>query len=431
MVGLVIVGAACGWARPRYDAANSGFNPAETQIGAGNVGTLGEQYRVASATPNAVPQFVVARGHVFVEGVVPRAFDEQGQAGCSGTPRTCAPQWSLALSGVSTTPDAMDGVLHLPNLAYDADGQLYCFGAPKTCDPVWTDVASATDGGTVDPVHLHFSVSRSIGHGAESVSVLGHPSLPDIACQHTPNLQCVGTWAAVIGTGPSGGIVASPAIAGGRVFTSYSAVGAPTGRLDAFDGTKGSAPRLWSAVLPGVGGRGIAVSGGVVVTTVQIGSASELVAYDAAGTTNCSGTPKVCTPIWVSDQWTAAGGDAAPAIANGVVYRAVGTQLRAYDLHGVTGCSGAPKVCQKLWVGAVGPGITAPAVANGLVYTSSSDGWVAAFDAAGIQSCSATTRVCAPLWQTSLGKPLGAVEVADGRVFVPVADGTVRAYAPG
>ena len=42
-----------------------------------------------------------------------------------------------------------------------------------------------------------------------------------------------------------------------------------------------------------------------------------LYAFDAAGTTNCSGTPKTCAPLWTA---TTGSTTASPAVANGVVY---------------------------------------------------------------------------------------------------------------
>jgi len=222
---------------------------------------------------------------------------------------------------------------------------------------------------------------------------------------------------------------ALPAVVDGRVFASYSSVVSSQGTLYAFDGRDATGPTLWSALLPGKGGPDIAVAEGVVVTTVQLGSDRQLAAYDAAGVTNCSGTPKVCSPLWVSDVWTGGGEEAAPAIADGIVYRAVGSQLRAYDLHGQQGCSGAPVVCQRLWVAEAGAGVSAPAVANGVVYTGAAAGIVSAYDARGVTGCSATTRVCGPLWSTNVGSAVGNVVVSGGRVYVPTASGSVRVFA--
>jgi outer membrane protein assembly factor BamB len=45
----------------------------------------------------------------------------------------------------------------------------------------------------------------------------------------------------------------------------------------------------------------------------------QIAAYDASGTTGCSGSPRVCTPVW---QTTVSGAPTAPIIANGIVYAA-------------------------------------------------------------------------------------------------------------
>jgi outer membrane protein assembly factor BamB len=62
-------------------------------------------------------------------------------------------------------------------------------------------------------------------------------------------------------------------------------------------------------------------------------------------------------------------------VANGVVY--VGSydhKLYAFDAMGTTNCSGTPKVCTALWTFTTGARLlSSPAVANGLVYVGSSD----------------------------------------------------------
>lgn len=57
-------------------------------------------------------------------------------------------------------------------------------------------------------------------------------------------------------------------------------------------------------------------------------------AFDVAGTTNCSGTPLTCNPLWTAN--TDAYIAASPSVANGVVY--VGSQnskFYAFDAKGV------------------------------------------------------------------------------------------------
>lgn len=419
-IALVVVASSCAWARPRFDAGRSGHNPQENRINAANVATLTRSYATA-ADPSA-RGFVVSRGHIYVTGSPMRVFDAGGQQGCSGTPRVCAPQWSLDGPGVA---DVLDTSVYGPSnngaaAGYDADGEMRCSGTPKICSPLWNETIALPTSGSLDPDRTHFEVVRQSARGSESAKIFGY----NIRCVEI----CVPVWAGVLGTGPNGGIVAEPAVRDGVLFAAYAPVGA-NGTLHAFDATHGFvASELWTASLDGVNSTEIAVADGIVVVPVQTTLGTKLEAFDAKGVAGCSGTPKVCTPIWSTDV-VAVGADAAPAIANGVVYRAVGSQIRAYDAHGTIGCGGTPKVCEKLWVSFVGPNISAPAVANGLVYVTSSDGSVEAFDAAGLNQCSATTRVCAALWTVTLVGGAGDVEVANGRVFVASANGAVTAFA--
>jgi outer membrane protein assembly factor BamB len=132
-------------------------------------------------------------------------------------------------------------------------------------------------------------------------------------------------------------------------------------------------------------------------------------AFDAAGTTNCSGSPKTCTPLW-SDFVTRPVG--IPAVANGVVY--VGAQDG--NLHAYDAASG-----QELWT-APGAGISIPAVANGVVYVGSGGrgNLLYAFDADGNTNCSRSPKTCAPLWTGSArGRTLTSAPVlANGMLYI-------------
>ena len=82
--------------------------------------------------------------------------------------------------------------------------------------------------------------------------------------------------------------------------------------------------------------------------------------------------------------------DSSPAVAGGVVY--VGTEsvgedhnLYAFDAAGSTNCAGTPKTCTPLWVATMGSVVySSPAVAGGVVYVGSENGLLYAFDAAGV-----------------------------------------------
>src|SRR5581483_4045803 len=155
----------------------------------------------------------------------------------------------------------------------------------------------------------------------------------------------------------------------------------------------------------------------------------KLYAFDAAGVTGCSGSPKTCAPLWTA----ATGGYvwSSPAVAGGVVY--VGSsdlKLYAFDAAGVTGCSGSPKTCAPLWTAATGGYVfSSPAVAGGVVYVGSDDYKLYAFDAAGASGCSGSPKTCTPLWTATTGWVDSSPAVAGGVVYVGSYDGKLYAFA--
>ena len=83
-----------------------------------------------------------------------------------------------------------------------------------------------------------------------------------------------------------------------------------------------------------------------------------------------------------------------PAVANGVVYVGSGDdKLYAFDAPGNTNCSGMPRICSPLWTAPTGAAVdSSPAVANGVVFVGSFDHHLYAFDAAGNLGCSGTPK---------------------------------------
>ena len=149
----------------------------------------------------------------------------------------------------------------------------------------------------------------------------------------------------------------------------------------------------------------VSSSPAVVGNVVYVGSTNgKLEAFDATGTTNCSGSPKVCTPLWTG----ATGGSilSSPNVSGSIVF--VGStdgKLYAFDSAGSTGCSGSPKTCTALWTGATGASITfsSPAVSGGSVFVGSTSGVLSVFDAAGSTGCSGSPKTCSRLWTTTTG----------------------------
>jgi outer membrane protein assembly factor BamB len=174
-----------------------------------------------------------------------------------------------------------------------------------------------------------------------------------------------------------------------------------------------------------------AVAGGVVYVGAQY-DVGPLSAFDAAGNTNCSGTPKTCSPLWTSGAYVVT---TPPAIANGVVYESSEGVLVAFDAAGNTNCSGIPKACSPLWFGNYAgntPFGDAPAVANGVVYVGTENDNLYAFDAAGNIGCSAPpNKTCNPLWTATTGASLAdssSPAIANGMVYEGSTDHNLYAY---
>ena len=191
----------------------------------------------------------------------------------------------------------------------------------------------------------------------------------------------------------------------------------------------GTLVEAWSAATGGV----VSSSPAVAVGVAYVGSYDgKLYAFDAAGATGCSATPKTCSPLW-----TATTGGAiysSPAVANGVVYVGSGDgKLYAFDAAGATGCSGAPTTCSPLWTANTTGGAidSSPAVANGVVYVSSDDGTLYALDAAGVTGCSRSPerKTCAPLWTAATASlPSSSPAVANGIVYASSIYGELYAF---
>jgi outer membrane protein assembly factor BamB len=225
-------------------------------------------------------------------------------------------------------------------------------------------------------------------------------------------------------------------------------------------GNVGGLREVWTAATPDEIVSAPSIAGGVAYVGTRD---NKLYAFSANGTTGCSGTPKRCRPLWSTSRL---GGDvvSTPAVANGMVYvGSVGEKMFAFDAAGAKNCSGTPKVCRPLWSRTMSGDVIAPptvargvvyviaahaisdeldaldgatgalrwgaivdtdlsftehsasavAVANGIAYAGfyASDAdvaMVAAFDAKGVNGCSGVPHTCKPLWTAPLGDALQA-----------------------
>jgi PQQ-like domain len=317
------------WGALQGGPARTGAQSDETRIGTGNVSKLSPVRTYKTNFGSTAP--LIANGILYVATNQLYAFDATGATNCSAAPATCTPLWTASAANIHGMAVANGDVFITDGegvQAFSAAGSENCSGTPKVCAPLWAT-----------------STNNSTG-----------PAF-------TPGLG-------------------SPVVANGVLY------------------------------VPGYGD-GIAPSlGGAYVT-----------AFSAAGTTGCSGTPTICVPMWTTTGLPASSAnDGSPAIADGVLYIANGATLDAFDATGSAGCSGTPKVCAPLWTGAMSGNETStapPAVADGIVYVDNALSGLYAFDATGTKNCSAsaTGKTCAPLWNAPSVPDGSALAVANGVVY--------------
>jgi outer membrane protein assembly factor BamB len=415
VVALALAVSGCDWAMFGYGPTHTGFNPGESAIGVDNVASLTLLFTADAqiAVFNTEPSVV---GGVAYLGSAPNnlyAFDAKGSMNCAGPPTTsCTPLWTDTTGGESAFGSAVvNGVAYVGSFdgkfyAFDAHGTTNCSGSPAVCSPLWT----ATTGGPIETAPT--VANGTVYVPSDDGTLYAFDAAGNHNCSGTPK-TCGPLWQAPT----SGPIDSSPAVANGSVF-----VGASDGNLFAFDAAgkvgcsgfpKVCNPVRWYPAVPASTSaffQSPSVVNGVLYDSDNKGT---LYAFDATGKTNCPtdvyGTTH-CAPLWTAN---IGGIVESPAVANGVVY--VGDSnddLYAFDAAGMTNCSGTPKVCTPLWTAATGGQIrSAPSIANGVVYVGSMDHSVYAFDAAGNTDCSGTPKMCTPLWSFATDDPIAASPV--------------------
>jgi hypothetical protein len=428
VVALVVLAAACDWTTVGFDASRSGWNAPDTAITPANVGTLTQRWKAAlGSTSGSDP--VVAGGRVFASMSATdvattaslRAFDASGVAGCTGAPpATCSPLWSVSYPPAGLQPKG-----------------------PQLSAPTVNGANVLVGLGSIQPGVSYTSIQA---YATES-------------------------GASAFGAGPGG--AQSIAVAHGRFYASVQHVTRPypletVNYLAAFDAKTGTEQFVATDGGGVVGFSAPAISNGVLFAVIS----GWVVAFDAAGVTNCSANPppawvghvtapKFCSPLWYGGSVDGRFGQ--PSVANGLVYvtdsqgvvsafpaqgcgastcaptwtgqagtaalgtvAVTGTSVFVGSTNGklyafpAKGCGAA--TCNPTWTASGGAG--APAVAGRVLFTASSDGHLRAFDAAG---CGQAT--CSPLLDANVGTPLkGAPAIGDGRVFVTDTAGVLHAY---
>jgi outer membrane protein assembly factor BamB len=185
-------------------------------------------------------------------------------------------------------------------------------------------------------------------------------------------------WTATTGAG----VESSPTVVGGVVYVGsldHSLYAFDAGGITSCAGTPKTCAPLWTATT----GAGVFSSPAVAGGVVYVGSFDgKLYAFDAAGTTNCAAAPTVCSPLWTA-ALTPGLVTSSPTVVNGLVFVGSGSgdhQLYAFDATGTTHCSGAPKACSPVWTGETGIGVrSSVAVAGDTVYVGTDNAVVSAF----------------------------------------------------
>jgi len=364
-----------------------------------------------------------------------RAYDARGSTSCDGLPKVCRPLWTASLGDDGGgphlasvhTPAVSDGVVFVTNrttlYAFDASGTAGCSGEPKVCAPLWNaTLTTAYDTYTYTPTvagGIVYVVSGDRLYAFDAAGVAGCSGVPKV---------CAPRWTGPV-TASIGAEYSSPVVAGGMVYAPGSR------RVHVFDargevgcsGTPVSCTPIWSTA-PDAGPDGYAVTAAVTGGRLYVDKGDRIDTYDATGSIGCGGAPKTCGARW-SYPGNGNLGFSAIAIANGVLYSGgnQGSVLAAFDASGVSGCSGTPKLCAPLWTSTVRSGVrfSAPAIANGVAFIGGdSPGVLYAFDASGAQGCSGAPRTCEPLWSSpAIGRDPGdpvfsSPAVANGTVYI-------------
>jgi len=443
-----------GWPQLHYGPDRTGYQPGETQIGTGNVSQLAQARTYHAASGLSAP--LIANGILYVDTGTLYAFDATGASNCSAAPVACTPLWTAPTANFDGMAIA-NGDVYVTDAegvqAFDAAGSVNCSGTPKVCAPLWATSTHTSTGPPFTPGQGSPVVDNGVlyvpgaGDGAPlstgGAYVAAFDAAGSTGCTRSP-VVCVPMWTT---TGPPVSTVntGSPAIANGVLYIANQTLYAfdAAGSASCSGTPKVCAP-LWTAATANYPTYSApAVADG----TVYVGSwGSKLYAFNAAGSTNCSttATGKTCTPLWTaatpSGTATPSGIGGTPAVANGVVYTVSGSgTLSAFDAAGSTNCSGTvtAKTCTPLWTSGPGPSgyvtSSAPAVANGVVYFSSTNGGTYGYDAAGSLNCSVsgTAKTCSPLWRAVTGfNGGGSPAIVNGVLYINVSgNGTIYAYS--
>jgi hypothetical protein len=441
-IGLLAGG--CDWTQFGFSSGHTGDNAFDTTITPDNVSNLALQFTASTGSEGVFRVDAEVDGVLYgISGVVYDAsgfqtatlfaFSANGTTGCAGSPLTCSPLWSAPLAapgGIpydgSNTLAVYNGTVYVdagPGLeAFDANGKVKCSGTPTICAPMW-QASVNWSGGT--PTVSNGTVFVSSNGVLEAFDANG-----TVNCSGSPT-TCSPIWTSDISDAS-----APVTVSGGFAYVETGSGLSDT--VTAFDasgntgcsGTPKVCTPLWTYALKYSASNAepyVSVSGSTLYAgTAQVVSARDIEgdveAFDASGVSGCNGTPKVCSPLWTSVSPFPSGGP--PIVGDGVAfympYVDTAQPFAALDAAGSKNCSGVPVVCGPLWTSSID---ASPIAIGGSVLYATNEENIFAFDATGTDGC--TASVCTPLWST--GRPNGSVAiegtiVANGRLYVSTND---------
>ncbi len=384
------------WPMSRYDAGDSGDNTAEWRLGVNNLGPLessltaigddyygppveGDGWVVSANDSSSGPgAHLIGFGDTFkgfwegdtdspltaapaVSGSTVYATTADMLYAFPVNPKlsscslfTCPPSWTATLNTAGFanadpySPVVADGTVYLTGhgndmiYAFDANGITHCSGTPTVCSPLWTQGGSSVISQLYGPPAV--SPTTSGGNGDIYVTADFKGSNRLIAFFNYGGTDYLGDVLPV--TSLSG-----PALMDGRIVVSAWNASSKVASLYLLNQTAGQVQWQSSAL----GGTGPPTT--PALTPVRAYVANNQGQLSVFRFSACSTSP--CPPRFTSPT-LGASHDAAPSVANGVVFLAANTQkngtdiVYAFDAAGTQGCSGTPTVCNALFDSIVG-----------------------------------------------------------------------------
>jgi hypothetical protein len=416
-IGLLASG--CDWNQLGFSSGHSGDNAGETSITPTNVSTLTEHFSASDETGDDATPDAVVNGVLYASDAAGvEAYSANGTTGCSGSSTVCSPLWSYATGAIGNdVPAVLNGVVYVSSSsqleAFDASGETNCSGSPLVCQPLWT-APGAFGSPTISGGTTFVTTSSAL----EAFNAAGQTN-----CSGTPKV-CRAMWTSPIAN-PSPVATVSSGIA--YVISDDGVTGSivvaldATGSRDCSGSPKVCTP-LWTyqPTYDRITDSYVVVSGSTLYVNTYVSTTEppsiegDLEAFDASGVDGCGGTPTVCSPTGSSPNNSPS--LASPVVGDGAVFEPLGLGpaygFAAYSANIQDGAS-------RLWESSVG---AYPEALGGSVLLAGNGATIYAFDAGGSASCS--DSICSPLWSVS-GT---AAIIANGTVYLGTASSGIVAY---